>query len=60
MTPPRVTRTCTQCQRAVRAPFLLCAACLEGIFLGPREPQSWTELAREGRLPALAVGGTSR
>ena len=60
MTAPRATRTCTQCQRAVRAPFLLCAACLEGVFLGPREPQSWIELARVGRLPVVVVGGAQR
>ena len=57
MTP---TRTCTRCQRIVRAPFLVCAACLEGIFLGPREPQSWTERARAGRLPYRVEGGTGR
>ena len=60
MTTPRATRTCTHCQREVRAPFLVCAACLDGIFLGPREPQSWIELAREGRLPVVVVGGAAR
>jgi hypothetical protein len=57
---PRATRTCTQCQRSVRAPFLVCAACLDGIFLGPRKPSTWYELAREGRLPYRVEGGTER
>jgi hypothetical protein len=56
----RLTCSAACRQRAVRAPFLLCAACLDDIFLGRQQPQSWTELAREGRLPVVVVGGAQR